>query len=967
MPEYRRLPVPSLARLEGQVCGLVGGGSLEDGVHDSLSCTASPVCDSHHSRVLFPSFHQGEGFGGGDPGSSGEGCYRTCISSTRLLQPYVCSSQGDRWMETDNRSLGPQPLCCQDKVSHGDHPVGSQVSQEGRLDGLHRLEGCVSPSPYASFQSQVPEICRREQGLAIQGAVFRSHHSPPSLYKGDGSGLCHFTPVRDKNLKIPGRLADSGSLRGSSHSGKGYRDTALSGAGDSSQFGQVKSDSISEVGVSGSSDRFSEFCGFSDESTNYQVLINSRRISVLQGTARDILEGSSRVSGVPGFSSSRGTPQDEVDPGDPQEELGLLRRDSQGLLGRFLSGRPSLVVRRGSTSDRDVFGDRATRPNVLVRRLGRGVGRQSVGPVHLWHLVGRGGPSLHQRQGAVGGGEGSSRFRRVSLSQSSGDLLRQYHGSLLSQEAGGDSLSSAQFSCTEDSPVGRGEGYLSASSICDGVSQCGGGLPVQTQSSYRFRVDSDHGGIRVVEKKVASDYRPICHLSQSPLFCVFCAGVGSHVCGYRCHAPVMGSSPSLCLSSSSHGKAGSKQTENLEGDGSDSHCSLLETAGMVPRPSGVSVGTSTSSSYQEGSVASTAFSQISSKPCHAKPSCLETVERFARAAGFSSKVARQLARSRRRSSLDSYQAKWSIYRKWCISKGHSLSNPSVPKTADFLLWLFQEKSLSLPTIKAYRSMLSAVFKFKIPSLGNDPFIRDLIRSFEVQNPRSPQSFPSWDLNKVLSFLMSSQFEPLQDKDLRTMTMKVLFLVSLATAKRVSELHALSKVVPLHGQDMVLSYLSSFIAKTETVINPIPRSFLLKSLVDFAGDLPEGPLLCPVRALRIYLDKTKDMVSRPKSLFVSPKRPSQGISKNAISYFLRRVIVDSGAVGGNEGPPPRAHSIRGVATSVAFLKNCNIARVLEAATWRSNSVFSLFYFKDIQYVLDECKSLGPFVAAGAVVS
>ena len=81
-------------------------------------------------------------------------------------------------------------------------------------------------------------------------------------------------------------------------------------------------------------------------------------------------------------------------------------------------------------------------------------------------------------------------------------------------------------------------------------------------------------------------------------------------------------------------------------------------------------------------------------------------------------------------------------------------------------------------------MLSAVFKFKIPSLGQDLIIGELLRSFPVQRSRTSQSFPYWDLNKVLTYLMSDAFEPLQDKDLRYITMKVVFLVSLATAKRV---------------------------------------------------------------------------------------------------------------------------------------------------------------------------------------
>ena len=47
----------------------------------------------------------------------------------------------------------------------------------------------------------------------------------------------------------------------------------------------------------------------------------------------------------------------------------------------------------------------------------------------------------------------------------------------------------------------------------------------------------------------------------------------------------------------------------------------------------------------------------------------------------------------------------------------------------------------------------------------------------------------------------------------------------------------------------------------------------------------------------------------------------------------------------------------------FLKNWSLASVLEAASWRSNTVFTSFYLKDVQYIFEDVRSLGPFVAAG----
>ena len=90
-----------------------------------------------------------------------------------------------------------------------------------------------------------------------------------------------------------------------------------------------------------------------------------------------------------------------------------------------------------------------------------------------------------------------------------------------------------------------------------------------------------------------------------------------------------------------------------------------------------------------------------------------------------------------------------------------------------------------------------------------------------------------------------------------------------------------------------------------------------------------------------------------------------MSRNGISYFLREVIVHSGA-SSESVATPRAHSIRGIATSSAFFRNWSLSSVLEAASWRSNTVFTSFYLRDLQYVYEGVCSLDPFVAAGECI-
>ena len=134
-----------------------------------------------------------------------------------------------------------------------------------------------------------------------------------------------------------------------------------------------------------------------------------------------------------------------------------------------------------------------------------------------------------------------------------------------------------------------------------------------------------------------------------------------------------------------------------------------------------------------------------------------------------------------------------------------------------------------------------------------------------------------------------------------------------------------------------------------------------------GDLPEERLLCPVRAVHVYLGMTSSLATWPRSLFVSPHSPSHAISKNDISYFLHRVILDAGALWDGVPGAPRAPSVCGLAASAEFLRNWSISKVLEATTWRSNLVFASFYFKDISYSLDDCGSLGPFISTGSIIA
>ena len=138
-------------------------------------------------------------------------------------------------------------------------------------------------------------------------------------------------------------------------------------------------------------------------------------------------------------------------------------------------------------------------------------------------------------------------------------------------------------------------------------------------------------------------------------------------------------------------------------------------------------------------------------------------------------------------------------------------------------------------------------------------------------------------------------------------------------------------------DACLSYIPQFVAMSELPTRSIPRSFLVMSLAVFAAGLDIDLLLCPVRALRLYLLRARSLSPCRHRIFVSPRRHSRAMSKIAVPFFLREVISAAEAARPRAGSL-RAHEVRSVSTSVAFRRTWSVSSVLASATGASSSVF-----------------------------
>ena len=291
-------------------------------------------------------------------------------------------------------------------------------------------------------------------------------------------------------------------------------------------------------------------------------------------------------------------------------------------------------------------------------------------------------------------------------------------------------------------------------------------------------MNSQTVGLPSAPLAVASHDRPVCHISESPLYTIFFSLPRSQFHRDGCPSPTVGWVAGVCLSALCSNSGGFEEAPLVLWSPSDARSSLLAPEAVVPGASGVSGGRSGGSASGPRPVEPAPCPSSASGSVKAGSSCLETIQRFVKSCGFSRHVAKQAVLAQRPSSRAGYQEKWSVYLRWCTSEGHSISRPSLSKIMDFLFWLRRSKHLSVSAVWGYRSMLSAVFRFVLPEISTS-VLHDLLRSFSVEAPVRSITPPSWDLLKVLEYLKSPVFEPLHQASLRDLTRKTLFLTALA--------------------------------------------------------------------------------------------------------------------------------------------------------------------------------------------
>ena len=895
---------------------------------------------------------------------------------SRLLQSSILSTEEERQDETCNRPKCSQQVRPPRKVQDGVTEIDNQCSFPRRIRSFPGFERCIFPHSSESEIQKVPEICVRGKSVPVHMSSVRTQFQPSSVYCGDGQGD-DSSPHDDRNLRIrlPRRHTTEGQITGEFDECSSIPSQTNTFTRIPSKYGQIAADSSHRLR------------SYRSQIQNYGELSLSPRYKNSKGSEVCTKLCSKLSSVSPDLSvfarkpecSSRSNSARQTPCSPASVRIGYTMETQSGFSPIYnksnTTNASSLcpLVRTCSVPTRGSVVSPACSNNSTDRCQQDGLGGPSstYEPQSARRVVSTSVSTSHK----CVRDEGS----QVSVSELLASSERSYGSSKNRQFDSSFFYSSSGRNQVSDSDRGSDKAPSMVSEIpyqSFGVTHRG-----KAKRNFRYpltqRSDSDH---RVVPTPsgVCSDLYPM-GISSSGPFCDVTQSQTSTVCVSMPRPSSMGSGrfdtilgrdggvrlPPLSINSQDFEQNKGIQVQDTA-SGSFLARQILDDGSLGPF-----VRLPKSSPVVAKTAQTTRNKQVPSEPSSSEPSRLAVIRHAISQRNFSTDVSERIANPRRKSSTRCYDAKWQVFSKWCSEKGLVPAEASIQAIADFLLHLFKDKSLQPSTIKGYRSAISDTLSHFGRNIGHDKYLSSLIQSFDRDRPRPRSLAPKWNLAWVLHVLSGPPFEPLHIIDFKLLSYKTAFLLAFASARRVSELHALS-VAPaccrLDKNKATLLTEPGFLAKNETV-SYRPAPIVIRRLTHFAND-EQSRCLCPRRALGIYISRTKEKRGARLRLFLPISDKHQDISVRSVARWITmaiKIAYEKLTDRDLSFMKIRAHEVRAISSSWAHFNNCPLTDIMHAAFWRSETTFSSFYLRSLQEQADDIYQIGPVVAAQAVVA
>ena len=213
---------------------------------------------------------------------------------------------------------------------------------------------------------------------------------------------------------------------------------------------------------------------------------------------------------------------------------------------------------------------------------------------------------------------------------------------------------------------------------------------------------------------------------------------------------------------------------------------------MVPHVTGFNGGTSLPPTPQQQSfVTPQGSSTPSSVHQQIETSCLENIRHQHSAMGVSEETSALLLAGWSAGTNSAYQTGWKQWSSWCQGRQVDPVSYGIQPFLEFITSLFKE-GLEYHTIYLIRSAVSSTHeRIEGTPIGQHSLVKQLFKGVYNSRPPQPRYTSTWDVNLVLEYVSQLHLGENEGLTLKQLSCKLLILMSLVSANRVSELHALS--------------------------------------------------------------------------------------------------------------------------------------------------------------------------------
>ena len=151
----------------------------------------------------------------------------------------------------------------------------------------------------------------------------------------------------------------------------------------------------------------------------------------------------------------------------------------------------------------------------------------------------------------------------------------------------------------------------------------------------------------------------------------------------------------------------------------------------------------------------------------------------------------------------------------------------------------------------------------------------------------------------------------------------------------------------HGVCLVLAL--DFLTKNQSASLHPPEIFV-SDIAKHSGPA-DDKFWCPVRTLKWYLARTKQLRGATSQLFITTVRPHHAVAKDTIARWIALAIKFANV---NWPSPPdnktlcsiTVHDVRAVSASWAFFKGVPMEDICKAACWKTPSTFTSYYLSGV---------------------